>query len=70
MRFSRSINNYFLYSSDFLVDQIVLYSKLLPDMVTLNLFMTNRLVYVNGFTVLSKSLPTYVGDNIQLIISK
>lgn len=47
-----------------------MYSKLLPDVKTLSLFTTNKLVYLNGGLVTDLDRLVYTGDFIQLLVSK
>jgi len=52
------------------LEKVVLYSHLIPDVPTFNLFFTHQLVYVNGCIAFSKNFILDKDDLIQLIISK
>lgn len=70
MRFSRKLNGYFVHFSEFSIERMVMYSKLLPDTLTLNLFLTHRLLYLNGRYIPTTTSRVYVNDIIQVLISQ
>lgn len=51
------------------VDKVVMYSKLLPDIKTLNMFMAKCMIYVNG-SMSDSARIMYVNDIVQVIVSK
>jgi len=69
MRFTRKINGYFLYFSEFSIERVVMYAKLLPDILSLTLFLTNKLLYKNGFSISSTAQITHINDVIQVTVS-
>lgn len=70
MRFSRFLGTYSIFSSDFSIKRVMLYSRLLPDTSTFNLFLQNRLVYINGLYASAPESIVYVNDILQLIVSR
>jgi hypothetical protein len=70
MRFNRRISNYFLNFSELSLSNVVLYSKILPDIQTLKMFTLNNLVYLNGQSVTNTNRVVYSNDFIQLVVSK
>ena len=69
-RFFRRSNYYAFSASEMSIDKVIIYSRLLPDMVTLLVFLQHRLIYLNGKYVQSKTAIIYENDLIQLIVSK
>ena len=69
-RFFRRSNFYAFSASEMSIDKVVIYSRLLPDLATLAIFLHHRLVYLNGRHIQSKSLIIYENDLIQLVVSK
>lgn len=51
------------------LDNVLIKSRLLPDWNSVNLFISNNLVYLNGFLCSNNLFQTYVGDFIQLVVS-
>lgn len=68
-RFLRFDGNYFYSFSDMNVDKVVMYSKLLPDIKTLHVFISKCMVYVNGLRADSFRVM-YVNDIVQIVVSK
>jgi hypothetical protein len=48
---------------------ILIKSRLFNDGSTINLFLKNNLIYVNGFTCSNPNLQLFSGDFVQLIIN-
>jgi len=69
-RFFRQVSNYTFNYSEMAIDKIVIYSRLLPDHNTFNIFQENKLIYINGRIVFNKNLLAVENDLIQLIVSK
>ena len=69
-KFFRRSNFYAFSASEMSIDKVVIYSRLLPDLATLAIFLHHRLVYLNGRHIQSKSLIIYENDLIQLVVSK
>ena len=69
-RLSRRVNNYSFSMSESSLDKAILYSRLLPDLKTVNCFMDAGLVYLNSWKI--NNLGTFVitGDFIQITIGK
>ena len=68
-KFRRFNGNHFLNFSEMSVDKVVMYSKLLPDIKTLNMFMAKCMIYVNG-SMSDSARIMYVNDIVQVIVSK
>jgi hypothetical protein len=65
------MSNYYGFSlSEMIIDKVIIYSRLLPDLLTLDIFIRQRLVYLNGKYITSTSFITNENDLIQLIVSK
>lgn len=69
LRYSCVTKNFFLSSLETTLRRTVMFSRLLPDESTLNLFLYNKLVFLNGKLVTHSEIFVYVGDYIQLFIS-
>lgn len=52
------------------VDKTIIYTRLLPDMLTLKTFINQKLIYLNGFHISETRSLVYENDLIQLIVSK
>jgi hypothetical protein len=52
------------------IDKTIVYSRLLPDLLTLKIFMNQKLVYLNGLSISNTRSLVYENDLIQLIVSK
>jgi hypothetical protein len=68
-RFFLKTKFYFFNLKETSVDKTLIYSRLLPDAPTVDLFINSQLVYVNGYLVKIKSTNTHEGDFIQLVVS-
>jgi hypothetical protein len=51
-------------------DRVIIYSRLLPDIPTELIFNQQRLIYLNGISILSLKKYVYENDIIQLLVSK
>jgi hypothetical protein len=51
-------------------DRVIIYSRLLPDIPTVLIFNQQRLIYLNGISILSLKKYVYENDIIQLLVSK
>ena len=69
MRFTRKINGYFLYFSEFSIERVIMYAKLLPDVLSLTLFLVNKLLYHNGVSISSISPIVHINDVLQVTVS-
>lgn len=70
MRFSRRINNYFMNFTEISTEKTIMYSKILPDVNSLDFFLQKKLIYLNGYLLAHKYGSTYVNDILQIIVSK
>jgi phosphopantetheine adenylyltransferase len=52
------------------LEKTILYSRLLPDIPTIHIFMKQSLIYLNGKIVKDSKTTTLQNDLIQFIISK
>jgi hypothetical protein len=52
------------------ISSTIIYSRLLPDLPTLQIFYNQHLVYLNGQRIISPNVNVYENDIIQLIVSK
>jgi hypothetical protein len=69
-RLSRRVNNYSFSMSESSLDKAILYSRLLPDLKTINSFISFSLISLNGWKINSLNSFVLPGDFIQLTISK
>ena len=69
VKFYHLSNQYLLSYSESTLDKIILYSHLLPDMSTIQLFQKEGFIYLNGVTTLSTSNIIIKNDIIQLVVS-
>ena len=68
-KFLRKVNqNYFSFNENS-VSKVLIYSRLVPDELTFNLFYKNKLIFLNGKPLLNDKLYIYKNDFIQLEIS-
>jgi hypothetical protein len=61
---------YAFANNELSLEKVSLYSHLVPDLSTFNLFLKNKLIYLNGRLVFSKNLVVSIDDSIQVIVSK
>ena len=59
---------HFFYYLELKLENVLLKTKLLPDYETINLFLENNLIYVNGSLCQNKNLSFFTGDFIQFVI--
>ena len=69
-RFFKLSNYYAFSASEMSIDKTIVYSRLLPDLLTLKIFMNQKLVYLNGLSISNTRSLVYENDLIQLIVSK
>lgn len=68
-RFYRKINKSYISQEENSIDKILLYSKLLPDVSSLNSFFKNNMIFLNSKKLLNLSTYVYKNDFIQIEIS-
>jgi hypothetical protein len=69
-RFLKKNNTKYLLNYELTLNKIVIYSRILPDYHTYNLFFNNNLVFLNGKTPTSSRINCVVNDFVQLLVSK
>ena len=69
MNFSFRSKDLFLSYAESSALKIIMFSKLLPDTKTLNLFFGHRLIFINGVNLTNLDELIYVNDIIQLTVS-
>ena len=69
VKFYHLSSKYLLSYSESTLDKIVVYSHLLPDMSTTQLFSTNGFLYLNGKVTNSLSTVVIKNDLVQLVVS-
>jgi hypothetical protein len=69
MRFYRKLNQSYFNFKEASVQKIIMYSKLLPDLQTFNVFFENSLIFLNGQILTNKYIFIYKNDFIQLEVS-
>ena len=69
VKFYHLSSKYLLSYSESTLDKIVVYSHLLPDMSTTQLFSTNSFLYLNGKVTNSLSTVVIKNDLVQLVVS-
>lgn len=70
MRFFRQTNYYTFSRSEMELQKMVIYSRLLPDVPTVTIFLKQSLIYLNGKSITNPKLMVLQNDIIQLIISQ
>ena len=70
VRFFRQTNYYTFSRSEMELQKIIIYSRLLPDVPTVTIFLRQALVYLNGKSITNPKLMVLQNDMIQLIISQ
>lgn len=66
--YRKSISSQFSFNENS-IDKITIYSRLVPDKFTFDLFFRNKLIYFNSSTLLSDVIYVYKNDFIQVEIS-
>lgn len=69
-RFLKKNNTKYLLNYELTLNKIVIYSRILPDYHTYNLFFNNNLVFLNGKIPTSSRINCVVNDFVQLLVSK
>jgi hypothetical protein len=69
-RFFQKSNYYAFSASEMSLDRTIIYTRLVPDLLTLKTFLDQKLVYVNGLSVSNLQFLVYENDLLQLIVSK
>jgi hypothetical protein len=70
VRFFRQTNYYTYSRSEMELEKIIIYSRLLPDLPTVNIFLSQSLVYLNGRSITNSKTTILQNDVVQFIISK
>lgn len=70
VRFFKQTNSYTFSQSEMSLEKTLMYSRLLPDLPTVNVFLQQNLVYLNGLPVTGAKASVFQNDLLQLIISK
>lgn len=68
-RFSRRINQQYLQFWENNIVCMFIYSQLIPDENTFNLFFSKNFLYLNSYAILSKQLSVYPNDFLQVVVS-
>ena len=69
MRFYRKLNQTYFDFHENDVKKILIYSRLVPDLHTFEVFFNNRLIFMNGLVLVNKNIQVRSNDFIQLEIS-
>lgn len=69
-RFYKKSSQLATHGSELVLYKLVLYSRLVPDINTFNLFFNLRIFFLNGLGLLSRDVTCVPNDFIQLIVSK
>jgi len=69
MRYRKFIRFSFYLNLEMQLHNIILKSRLVPDILTSNIFIENGLVFVNGLNCYNNTMQVYTGDFIQLIVN-
>ena len=70
VRFFRQTNYYTFSRSEMELQKTIIYSRLLPDIPTVSIFLTQSLVYLNGRSVTNPKTTVLQNDVIQFIVSQ
>ena len=68
-KFFRKLNQTYLSQNENRVDNVLIYSKLVSDLKSFEVFFDNKVIYLNNKLLSAKSLYLYKNDFIQLEIS-
>jgi len=68
-RFYRKVNTGYISQEENSIDKILLYSKLLPDVSSLNSFFKNNMIFLNSKKLVNLHIYVYKNDFIQIEIS-
>ena len=69
-KFFKWTNLYSFSKNELALSKVAVHSQLIPDMETFNLFIINKLLYINGAYTFNKNFILTPGDSIQIVISK
>lgn len=69
IRFYKNSNKYSFSRSEMSANRIIMYSRLLPDNPTINIFVEQQLIYLNGQLLYSQRAVLSPNDLVQIIIS-
>jgi len=69
VRFYKGSNQYSFSRAEMSLNRIVMYSRLLPDNPTVNIFLTKKMIHVNGVAVYDPSMLLVPNDVVQLTVS-
>lgn len=69
VRFYKGSNQYNFSQAEMSLNRVIMYSRLLPDNPTVNAFMSQKLVYLNGRSTYDPNAILVPNDIIQLIVS-
>ena len=70
VRFFKQTNSYTFSRSEMSLEKTLMYSRLLPDIPTVNVFLQQNLVYLNGLPATNNKASVFQNDLLQLIVSK
>lgn len=68
-RFSRRVNQHYFQFWENNIVYMFIYSQLIPDEGTFNLFLSSHFLYLNSQPILTKNLSVYPNDFMQVLIS-
>lgn len=69
VRFYKNSNKYSFSRSEMSANRIIMYSRLLPDNPTVNIFINQKLIYLNGALLHTQQRILIPNDLVQLIVS-
>lgn len=69
VKFYRKANFYNFSHNELKLTNVILYSKLLPDVKSIQILYNNKMIFLNGLSVSSLSSLTKSGDVVQLLVS-
>lgn len=69
VRFYKNSNKYTFSRSEMSANKVIMYSRLLPDNPTVNIFIDQRLIYLNGRLLHTQQTILVPNDLVQLIVS-
>ena len=69
VRFYKNSNKYSFARSEMSANRIIMYSRLLPDNPTVNIFIDQKLIYINGKLLHTQQMILVPNDLIQLVVS-
>ena len=70
IRFYAKASISFFVKNELSLDKVVIYSRILPDLYTYNLFLNSKQIFLNGSTPSQGNTTCVVNDFIQLVVSK